>query len=128
MKRADLLVALVLLAVVVAFLFCTPLAAFYAAANAQHGYLLAFVKFALLATFGEMLAARIRCGSYLPPQFGLLPRAVVCGDYRDNYQLLFQGLCTRRAASPYQSRADGCATSIRTGRPYPDARHYSLLH
>ena len=79
MKRADLLVALVLLAVVVAFLFCTPLAAFYAAANTQHGYLLAFVKFALLATFGEMLAARIRCGSYLPPQFGLLPRAVVWG-------------------------------------------------
>ncbi len=79
MKGTDIFVVLILVAVVLAFLFCAPLAAFYADANAQHGYLVAFVKFAILATFGEMLAARIRCGAYLPAQFGLLPRAVVWG-------------------------------------------------
>src|SRR6056297_3776538 len=40
---------------------------------------LSFLKFAVLATFGEMLVARMRTGSYLPPQFGLLPKAIVWG-------------------------------------------------
>jgi len=40
---------------------------------------LSFLKFAVLATFGEMLVARLQKGTYLPPQFGLLPKAVVWG-------------------------------------------------
>jgi len=40
---------------------------------------LSFLKFAVLATFGEMLVARMRTGSYLPPNFGLLPKAIVWG-------------------------------------------------
>ncbi len=40
---------------------------------------LSFIKFAVLATFGEMLVSRLQRGVYLPPQFGLLPKAVVWG-------------------------------------------------
>ena len=49
--------------------------------NAYHfsPELVSFIKFALLATFGEILGARIRSGSYLPEGFGLLPKAVVWG-------------------------------------------------
>lgn len=38
-----------------------------------------FVKFALLATFGECLALRIKAGVYHRPGFGLLPRALAWG-------------------------------------------------
>ena len=40
---------------------------------------LSFLKFAVLATFGEMLVARLQRGAYLPAQFGLLPKAIVWG-------------------------------------------------
>ncbi len=40
---------------------------------------MSFVKFALLATFGETLGSRIRTGKYMPQGFGLLPRALVWG-------------------------------------------------
>jgi hypothetical protein len=40
---------------------------------------LSFLKFAVLATFGEMLVARLRTGRYLPPAFGLVPKAIVWG-------------------------------------------------
>lgn len=38
-----------------------------------------FIKFALLATFGEAIGLRIRTGNYNQPGFGLLPRAIVWG-------------------------------------------------
>ena len=40
---------------------------------------MAFAKFALLSTLGEMLGCRITTGSYTTPTFGVLPRMVVWG-------------------------------------------------
>jgi hypothetical protein len=40
---------------------------------------MSFIKFALLATFGESLGLRIRLGIYNRHGFGLLPRAIVWG-------------------------------------------------
>jgi len=40
---------------------------------------LSFLKFALLATFGEMLVARLQKGRYLPSHFGLLPKMLIWG-------------------------------------------------
>jgi hypothetical protein len=40
---------------------------------------MAFFKFAVLATFGEVLGLRIRTGKYNMPNFGILPRAIVWG-------------------------------------------------
>lgn len=40
---------------------------------------LSFAKFAIFATWGEMIVSRLRTGSYLPPHFGLLPKAIVWG-------------------------------------------------
>jgi hypothetical protein len=42
---------------------------------------LAFLKFAILATFGEVLGLRIKTGKYIVPGFGLLPRAIIWGFY-----------------------------------------------
>lgn len=42
-------------------------------------YLTSFLKFAILATFGECLGLRIISGAYNRPGFGILPRAFVWG-------------------------------------------------
>ncbi|PIE84270.1 MAG: hypothetical protein CSA07_02715 [Bacteroidia bacterium] len=79
MRTKDLGVIILALAFISLFALVEPVQEAYDWLNGQHGMVAAFLKFALLATFGEMLAARIRSGQYVPPGFGLLPRAVVWG-------------------------------------------------
>ena len=80
MKRSDCLLLLLLCAVVCLFGFIAPLRDGYMQANAAHPYWMAFLKFAILATLGEMIGLRIKTGSYNEPGFGILPRAVVWGE------------------------------------------------
>jgi hypothetical protein len=47
--------------------------------NLEHGLVMSFIKFAILATAGEVIGLRIRTGSYYYRGFGLLPRALVWG-------------------------------------------------
>lgn len=42
-------------------------------------FLTSFIKFAILATTGEIIGLRIRTGSYRADGFGLIPRAIVWG-------------------------------------------------
>lgn len=51
----------------------------FACLSKEHGFLMSFIKFAVLATFGECLALRITHGSYTQPRFGILPRMLVWG-------------------------------------------------
>ena len=57
-------------------------------------FVLAFFKFAILATLGEMLALRIREGVYNKPGFGILPRMMVWG---------FLGMCITMAMIIFKS-------------------------
>jgi hypothetical protein len=41
--------------------------------------LLSFIKFAVLAMLGEIIALRMRTGSFIQKNFGILPRAIVWG-------------------------------------------------
>jgi len=47
--------------------------------NADHGMIMSFLKFAVLATLGEVIGLRIRTGAYNQPGFGIIPRAIVWG-------------------------------------------------
>lgn len=47
--------------------------------NLEHGLLMSFIKFAILATLGEVIGLRIQTGSYHQQGFGLIPRALVWG-------------------------------------------------
>jgi hypothetical protein len=80
MKKGDwILIACV---AAVAALFAIPqthCAEGFNWATANHPYIMAFFKFAILATLGEMLALRIREGVYNKPGFGVLPRMIVWG-------------------------------------------------
>ncbi len=81
-RHAGLLwdVAAVVFVALVVFIFVyEPSYSVYTELYADFPAALSFLKFAVLATFGEMLVARLRTGSYLPPAFGLLPKALVWG-------------------------------------------------
>lgn len=89
MKRSDWI--LILCVAAVAALFAIPqthCAEGFNWATAHHPYIMAFFKFAILATLGEMLALRIRKGVYNEPGFGIVPRMMVWG---------FLGMCIAMA-------------------------------
>ncbi len=51
----------------------------YLSFTRSHGMLASFIKFALLATLGELIGLRIKTGNYYETGFGVLPRAIVWG-------------------------------------------------
>lgn len=76
MKFGDFVSAVVLTLVA---LLMTVWRGAYESAYAFSPVLVAFLKFLLLATFGEMLVSRILVGHYLRKGFGLVPKAIVWG-------------------------------------------------
>jgi hypothetical protein len=79
MKKNDLIVAGIVILVLLPFFIFPAVFEAYESINDAHAYLMSFVKFAILATFGESLGLRIRAGVYNKPGFGILPRALVWG-------------------------------------------------
>ena len=68
-----------MLAIFLPFFLSPELYAWYKSFNAAHAMIMAFLKFGILATLGEMLGCRISTGNYTTPTFGVLPRMVVWG-------------------------------------------------
>lgn len=77
MKKGDFLWALALGAVC-AFLLVPTTHALFNTANAAHPFIMGFIKFAMLATLGELLAIRISTGDWKIP-YGVIPRAAIWG-------------------------------------------------
>ncbi len=79
MKKNDFLLITILTLIALAFVFIPQLGEFYNTSNANSPLIMAFVKFAILATFGEVLGLRIKTGNYTAPNFGMMPRMVLWG-------------------------------------------------
>ena len=79
MKRSDFILLAILLVIFLIFWLIPQTGDAYNHLNKEHGMWMSFAKFALLATFGESLALRIRTGHYNKPGFGLLPKAIIWG-------------------------------------------------
>lgn len=79
MKQKDLIFIVVVLAVFLPFFWSSDLYNAYTGFNQEHGMVMAFIKFALLATLGEVIGLRIKTGNYNQNGFGILPRAIVWG-------------------------------------------------
>jgi len=79
MKRADLILVLGLILFFAPFFLFPGLYNWYETVNREHGLLMSYVKFFLLAPLGEAIGLRIRTGRYFQSGFGLLARAVVWG-------------------------------------------------
>ncbi len=79
MKKKDAVFIACLVVMFSPFFLSGDLFASYKAFNRDHGLIMSFLKFALLATTGEVIGLRIKEGVYTRAGFGLLPRAVVWG-------------------------------------------------
>jgi hypothetical protein len=79
MKRSDLLILAGVILILAVFIVSPPVFDFYRKFNAEHAYLASFIKFAILATFGESIGLRIRTGNYFQKGFGFIPRSIVWG-------------------------------------------------
>ena len=79
MKKSDVVILIAVAAVVCGFAFIPGAWDWFNETTRNHGLLMSFFKFAILGTFGEMLALRIREGVYLKKGFGLLPKMLVWG-------------------------------------------------
>ncbi len=72
-------VGLLLVAGLAAFFLIPDTRHLYETAYGQAPVLLSFLKFALLATAGEILAMRLRTGNYRTDGFGVIPKMIVWG-------------------------------------------------
>lgn len=79
MKRSDFYFAVFILLLFLPFVLFEELYEAYNAFNLSHGFIMSFIKFAILATLGEVIGLRIKTGRYTEPGFGLLLRALVWG-------------------------------------------------
>lgn len=79
MKKTDACFILLLILLFSPFFLSDSLYACYQNVNTHHGILMSFIKFAILATLGEVLGLRISTGAYSRKGFGLIPRMVVWG-------------------------------------------------
>jgi hypothetical protein len=79
MKKRDLIFIACLIVFFLPFFVSNQVFDFYSSFNKAHGMIMSFIKFALLATLGEVIGLRISEGVYNKKGFGLLPRAIVWG-------------------------------------------------
>jgi len=79
MKKSDFITIIIVTAVICGFAFIPGAWAWFNETTKAHGLLMSFFKFAILGTFGEMLALRIREGVYLKKGFGLAPKMLIWG-------------------------------------------------
>ena len=79
MKKSDLLFLLFVAALFLPFFVSDTMYEWYQSFNAAHGMVMSFIKFAILATLGEMLGLRISTGVYHHRTFGVIPRMVIWG-------------------------------------------------
>jgi hypothetical protein len=79
MKRSDFVFLFAVAIFFLPFSVSEKVYHFYVSFNHEHGYFMAFIKFAILATLGEVIGLRIKTGQYNQPGFGILPRAIVWG-------------------------------------------------
>ena len=79
MKKSDLYLVLLLIVIFTPFFACDAVYAWYKDFNAAHYYIMAFLKFGILATIGEMIGLRIKNGVYNEKGFGIFPRMIVWG-------------------------------------------------
>jgi hypothetical protein len=88
---------------------------FYKDFNHDHGMIMAFLKFAVLATLGELIGLRIKTGAYYQPGFGVWPRALVWGGIGLTIKLAFIIFATGTPAFLDYMGLGGATTAMKEG-------------
>jgi len=94
MKKQDIFILLGVIVFFAPFFIFKSVYHCYENINQQFPLLMAFFKFGILSTFGEVLGLRIRTGKYNMPHFGILPRAIIWGLF---------GICIAFAFGVYRN-------------------------
>ena len=79
MKKSDIIVIVIIVLCLLPFFLFDSVYNAYCAANQRFPLWMAFLKFGILATFGEMLGCRVKTGEYYHKGFGIAPKFVVWG-------------------------------------------------
>ncbi len=79
MKKQDFIFGVCFIAFFLPFFIFQPAYDWFKSTTDAHPMVMAFLKFAILATAGESIGLRISKGAYNEKGFGLLPRAIVWG-------------------------------------------------
>lgn len=79
MKKKDFLFISVCALFFAPFFIFPELLKLYNDFNVSNGMIMSFIKFAVLATLGEVIGLRIKTGDYYQKGFGIIPRAIVWG-------------------------------------------------
>lgn len=75
----DIIFCLSIVAVFLPFFISTAVFNWYENFNLNHPMVMSFLKFAVLATLGEVIGLRIKTGKYTANGFGIMPRAIIWG-------------------------------------------------
>ena len=78
-KKNDFIFIIAFVLLFLPFFISDELYHFYKEFNQLHPLISSFLKFAVLATLGELIGLRIKTGHYFQKGFGVLPRAIVWG-------------------------------------------------
>lgn len=79
MKKIDILVIAIVILVLLPFFISQTVYDGFCTLTKNYPLWMAFLKFGILATFGEMIGSRIRTGKYCTKTFGLFPKFLVWG-------------------------------------------------
>lgn len=75
----DIIFAALVVVFFLPFFLCDFVYSWYTSFNLEHPMVMSFLKFAILATLGEVIGLRIRTGRYNASGFGIVPRAIIWG-------------------------------------------------
>ncbi len=79
MKKKDFVFIGAAILFLLPFFVCPKVYEAYNNFNISNGMIMSFIKFAVLATLGEVIGLRIKTGDYHRKGFGIIPRAIVWG-------------------------------------------------
>lgn len=91
MKKQDFLFILLCILIIIPFIPFGFLSNFQKGFlyNEEYWLVTSYLKFAVLATLGEVIGLRIKTGQYNNPTFGIIPRAIVWGFLGITIKLAF---------------------------------------
>lgn len=94
------------------FIFSSQVYDLYLQLTADQAIIMSFVKFAILATLGEVIGFRIKTGGYALKGFGILPRAVVWGFLGISIKIAFDIFSAGTPVFLEKAGFEGAATML----------------
>lgn len=116
--KKDLLVLIGTLLFFIPFFIFPAVYEKYLTITREQPFLMAGAKFALLATYGEVLGLRIRTGKYFKEGFGIIPRAIVW---------FFLGICIKGAFIIFSKGAPVVLTTLGADQPWGEMLGSSIF-